>query len=294
MHRGTQSRHADKTNMVRPALALFAGLALWLPLQFQSRIDVVAIYPSVRDGNNRLVTNLTKEDFQGQVDGKAVQLTTFSVESVPLSIVLLLDMSGSMTPVFLQIRESARHFVRGLSQRDRMRIGTFGVEVSLSPLMTSDQSILDRILSEELWPDGSTPMWRALEAGLKSLAAEPPRRVIVILTDGEAFNDDRKDAVESLTERTETTVYAIGLPGSGLAGPVRSLARESGGGHLVLRADEQLRTAFETLLQELRAQYVVGFTPPTLDGRTHSLRVRTRSNGLTVRAPSRIFLGDRR
>lgn len=279
--------------MGRFVVALFAGLAVWQAPQFQSRVDTVAIYPSVRDENNRLVTTLTKDDFLIQVDGKPVDVTTFSVEAVPLNIVLLLDMSSSMTRLFLQIRESGRTFVRSLGRHDRMRIGTFGAEVSLSPLMTGDQEVLDRVLSEELWPDGGTPMWEALEKALRSLAPEPARRVIVILTDGLA-QDGRKATVETLTERTETMVYAIGLPGSGLAGTVRDLAKTSGGGHFVLRADERLQDAFEALMQELRAQYVVGFTAPSLDGRTHLLRVRTRTDGLNVRAPSRIFLGDRR
>ena len=279
--------------MGRFVVALFAGLAFWQAPQFQSRVDTVAIYPSVRDENNRLVTTLTKDDFLIELDGKAVEVTTFSVEAVPLNIVLLLDMSSSMTPLFLQIREAGRNFVRSLGRHDRMRIGTFGAEVSLSPLMTGDHEVLDRILSEELWPDGGTPMWQALEQALQSLTPEPARRVVVILTDGLA-QDRRQGEVEALTERSETMVYGIGLPGSGLAGPVRDLARDSGGGHFVLRADERLQDAFEALMQELRAQYVVGFTAPVLDGRTHSLRARTRNNHLNVRAPSRVFLGDRR
>ena len=281
--------------MLRLALVAIVGAAIWQAPQFQSRVDTVAIFPSVRDGNNRLVTSLTKEDFQVQVDGRTVEVTTFSIEALPLRIVLLLDMSSSMTSQFLMIRESGRRFVGSLGPRDRMRIGTFGgAEIALSPLMTGDAAVLNRILSEELWPGGSTPMWRALENGLRALAPEPPRRVLVILTDGEDFSDELRSSVEKLTEQTETMIYAIGLPGSGLAGPVRDLATESGGGHFVLRSGDRLQDAFDALAQALRAQYVLGFAPPVLDGRTHGLRVRVRNGNLKVTAPSRIFLGERR
>ena len=282
--------------MLRLILVAALGVAVWQAPQFQSRVDTVAIFPSVRDGSDRLVTNLTKEDFEVQVDGRAVDVTTFSIEALPLSIVLLLDMSSSMTPQFLMIRESGRRFVGSLGPRDRMRIGTFGgAEVALSPLMTGDRDVLNRILSEELWPGGSTPMWRALESGLRAVASEPQRRVIVILTDGEDFGgSDLRSSVEKLAERTETMIYAVGLPGSGLAGPVRELAAESGGGQFVLRADERLQDAFDALAQALRAQYVLGFAPPVLDGRTHSLKVRLHKRNLKVTAPTRIFLGERR
>jgi VWFA-related protein len=278
---------------MKTALVLVAALALQQPA-FRSRTDTVAVYPSVRDATNRLVTSLTKDDFVIEVDGKPVEVTSFAVQAVPVSAVLLLDLSTSMTSRFLLIRQSARHFVTGLGPNDRVRVGTFGMgEVALSPYLTNDRALLNRVLDEELWPGGTTPLWRALHAGVESIASEPDRRVIVVLSDG-LDRSPGLGPLEDAVERTQTMVYAVGMPGKPMTSELEKLAVASGGGRLHLAATDDLQEAFEALLLELRSQYVVGFAAPALDGRTHRLRVQARSRELRVQAPSRIFLGERK
>jgi Ca-activated chloride channel family protein len=265
---------------VKTAVVLFAGvLALQLP-GFRSRTDTVAVYPSVRDASNRLVSGLTKEDFVVEVDGKPVEVTSFGVQALPISAVLLLDMSTSVTSSFLVIRQSARHFVTALGPNDRVRIGTFGMgEVALSPHLTNDRALLNRVIDEELWPGGSTPLWRAVHAAIESIVTEPDRRVVVTLSDG-LDNSPGRGPAEDAAERTRTML--------------EDLAIASGGGRIRLAEGEDPQKAFDTLLVELRSQYVVGFTPPVLDGRTHRLRVQARHRDWRVQAPTRIFLGERK
>ena len=90
----------------------------------------------------------------------------------------MLDMSNSMFEQFGQVREAALHFVNLLGPADRARIGSFGDEVALSPHLTGDTRVLARVLEEELWPGGPTPLWSALHAAMGSLASEPGRKVI--------------------------------------------------------------------------------------------------------------------
>jgi hypothetical protein len=95
-------------------------------------------------------------------------------------------MSGSVMRRLLRLRDSSLQFIKALTPVDRARIGTFGAEIFISPLLTNDQKVLERVLREELWPGGMTPLWGALGAALDSLANEPGRRVVLIFTDGAA------------------------------------------------------------------------------------------------------------
>lgn len=138
---------------------------------FRAGVETVAVYATVQDADGRLVPNLTREDFEIRDNGQPAEITTFSSDPVPITVVLLLDMSGSMGREFLNVRRATGHFFSTLLSDDRVRLGTFGLEIALSPLLTGDRDVLDRILDEEVWPDGPTPLWAAMRDGMRSLAA---------------------------------------------------------------------------------------------------------------------------
>jgi Ca-activated chloride channel family protein len=257
---------------------------------FRAANETVAVYATVQDADGRLVSNLTQADFEIRDEGRPVEITTFSSEIVPITVALLLDMSGSMSDEFLLVRRSTEHFFSTLLPVDRVRLGTFGVEVSLSPHLTGDRAILDRVLAEEVWPGGGTPLWTAIERGITSLASEPGRRVILTLTDGAdscGFGGgvcaSRRD-VERAALQYHFMLYAIGMPGSELDDGIRSLSERTCGGHFDLAEDDDLPAAFSRVAEELHRQYTLGFTPAKLDGRTHRLEVRMTRPGLTARA----------
>jgi hypothetical protein len=65
---------------------------------------------------------------------------------------------------------------------------------------------------------------------------------------------------------------------------LREVALDSGGGYFELKAADELGQTFTRIADELHRQYLLGFTPAVLDGRTHTLQVRVRGADLTVRA----------
>jgi Ca-activated chloride channel homolog len=264
---------------------------------FRSGVQTVPVYATVRDGDGRLVGNLAKADFQILDNGKPVVITNFSNEIVPITVALLLDMSASMTKDYTRVRDAAMHLVDGLFPADRVRIGTFGTEVSLSPLLTNDKAALRRILQEELWLGGHTPLWRAVRQAMASLSAEPGRRVILLLTDG---GDDCEPTRWSpnvtgvpCSSEAETRqaaieagflVYAIGLEGTGLDKGIVRIADETGGGHFKLEQNANLSATFEAVADELHHQYLLGFTPAVLDGTVHRLEVHMTRPALMAQA----------
>lgn len=252
-------------------------------------VQTVAVYATVSDREGRLVPDLTQADFQVFDNGRPVRIDAFSAGNQPITVAVMLDMSNSMQGRFLRVRESTRRFIDALSPQDRARIGSFGYEVAISPILTGDKRILSRVIDEELWPGGGTPLWNAVDAAMTSLSGEPGRRVVLVLTDGgdtgslPGLHADQGQ-VERRARDEGSIVYALGLQGNLLEGGIIKLAALSGGGHFDLNNDEDLTSTFARVTAELRHQYALGFTPTTFDRKTHKLDVRLTRPGLTARA----------
>ena len=288
--RGQTCKKQDLTLGITLGIAAALGaLLLATPqAQFRSSVSSVAVYATVADSSGRLVTDLTRDDFVIRDNGRPVEISLFSNDPQPITVALMLDMSGSMVSRFTRVRSSTTEFIEAMQPTDRAQIGTFGDEVSVSPLLTSDRAILTRVLREELWPGGATPLWNALDAGMTALARETGRRVVLTLTDGGdscvfrrclSFDDVRKRAV-----REGFMIYAIGMERPGLATEIVELSEETGGGHYEIKAEDDLASTFVQIANELRRQYLLGFAPLEFDGKLHKLEVGLKRDGLTVRA----------
>jgi Ca-activated chloride channel family protein len=256
---------------------------------FRSAVQTVVLYATVRGDDGRLVPDLTRDDFEVRDEGQPVDVTVFSNDPQPITVVLLLDMSGSMVRHFMRVRDATQHFIDALHDDDRARIGTFGAEVALSPWLTGDKRILHRVVREELWPGGGTPMWSAIHAGMESLDGESGRRVVLTLTDGmsgRGLPGFRGSAgrVRDKAEDEGFMVYAIGIEGSPLDSAITTLADHTGGGHFRLEAGADLASTFLRVVDELRHQYVLGFTPPRADGKRHDVEVTVKKPGMRARA----------
>jgi VWFA-related protein len=265
---------------------------------FRAGIGTVVVYATVQDDQGRLVPGLSRDAFALMDDGAPVELSVFSNEPQALTALLLLDMSASIAGEFNRVRGAARHVVDQLQPGDRLRIGTFGTEVALSPWLTGDKDRLRRVLDQELWPGGDTPLYAALNAGLDSLAEERGRRVILTISDGVDSSADRgRDDLRRQVERRALDdgfmVYAIGLEGPGLDGALVRLADRTGGGRFQLTRNADLASTMARVVDELRHQYMLGFVPRVLDGRAHRLEVRLREPRLKVRARQSYVPGAR-
>jgi hypothetical protein len=197
--------------------------------------------------------------------------------------------------------EAARLFIANLAPGDRLSLGTLGREVAVSPWLTGSKDLLDRVLSEEVWPSGGgTPLWRAARVGMDALARETGRRVIVTMTDGSDSGHEynctplestplapsgpcvtRADvARRALTD--EFMFYAIGIE-RGLDPGLLRIVDETGGGAIRLRRGDDLAAALARVAEELHHQYLLGIAPAALDGRTRRIEVRMRQTGLVAR-----------
>ena len=308
----------SNTPSVAVCLAVAAGLTLSATQQptFKSGARTVAVYATVTHDDGRLVTDLTKNDFEIYDNGKLQPITLFASEIQPITLVMMLDRSGSMRANFGLVEQAAETFVRRLLPEDKVRIGSFSERIQIDPEdFTSDYEKLIGIVRSQLQPAGPTPLWNAVDEAMDALRQQEGRRVVLVFTDGvdeprnfRGENVSQKDA-QKRAQAEDVMVYAVGLeslvpyggrraplPGRGGLGMeprmilqkpdegLGKIAAETGGGYFELTKAEDLRSAFTRVADELHRQYALAFEPPKLDGKSHKLEVRVKQRGMTARA----------
>jgi len=118
------------------------------------------------------------------------------------------------------------------------------------------------------------------------------RRVVLVFTDGmdEYSKTTKLGTVIDRARAEEVMVYAIGLESvvnrqrTSPDGGLRKIADETGGGYFELTKATDLASTFTRVAQELHSQYVLGFSPPVLDGKVHKLTLKMKQPGMTARA----------
>jgi Ca-activated chloride channel family protein len=277
------------------ALAVCAvfGLVVTTPAQvFRSTTQTVAIYATVVDSDNHLATDLEQKDFEVYDNGVLKPLTLFKSDIQPITVVVMLDTSGSMTMDIDLLKTAAERFVLRLLPEDRARIGSFNDKIIISPRFISNRDDLVRIIHDDIQFGNPTYLWDAIDASMSALASEPGRRVVLVFTDGEDDRSQRTDygKVQTRAVAEDFMIYAIGRQTrilNQLTKPDRKLAplaSSTGGGYYELKAGSDLNSTFTRGADELHRQYVLGFSAENLDGTMHKLDVRVKVPGTTVRA----------
>jgi VWFA-related protein len=282
--------------MLAAALVVLVGTSLLAGPERQGQVfraasRTVAVYATVTDGTGRLVPDLEQKHFEIYDNGKLQPMTIFKSDVQPITVVTMLDTSGSMTLNLELLKLAAERFVLRLLPEDRARIGSFSDKILLSPQFISDRDELVRILRTEIQYGNPTFLWDAVDRSLDALTPETGRRVVLVFTDGDDTGSKRdfKD-VRTRAVNEDFMVYSIGLQ-SNIMGQttrpdrrLRELSEQTGGGYFELTRTADLNTTFTRVADELHRQYVIGFDPEKLDGLLHKLEVRVKVPGMNVRA----------
>jgi Ca-activated chloride channel family protein len=283
-----------KWGIIAALLATGAAGAAQEP-QFRSNTGaVVSIFATVTDRDNRLVTDLTREDFEVLDNDQSQVLTVFENQAQPITVVLMLDTSASMTLNLKLLKEAAEQFLLRLMPGDKAKVGAFNDKIELSGHFTADR---DELIAELRGLDfgNGTRLHDGAAMSLDELVGIEGRRVLVILSDGE--DTSSRTGFRTVMDRArneEVMIYAIGLSSeyfdgermvrSRPDGSLRRLADETGGGYFELKKTSELASTFTRVAQELHSQYVLGFVASRLDNRLHKLTVRLKQPGMTARA----------
>jgi Ca-activated chloride channel homolog len=301
--------------MAAAASAMLSARAQQPP--FRSGARTVAVYATVTEKNGRLVPDLARDVFEIRDNGKPQPITVFSNDVQPISVVMMLDRSGSMRGNVGLVERAAAEFVRRLAPGDTARIGSFAERIDIQPAtFTSDANTLLAILQSDRPVAGPTPLWNALDEAIAAVRGRDGRKVVLVFSDGgDAPSNLRLDNhsimdVMRNAQRDDVMVYAIGLQTTLLRGPggrggigsltgamtsvrpdpgLARVADDTGGGYFELTRADDLAATFAGVADELHHQYALGFEPPTLDDKMHKLDVRVNQRGLKVRARTEYF-----
>ncbi len=259
------------------------------------KTQTVPLYVTVTDAEKRLVPDLTKEDFEVYDNAKLQTLTNFDNQPTPITVVVMLDTSGSMTLALDLVKDGAEAFLMRMLPIDKGMVGAFNDKIEFHPAtFTDNRDQLARAL-KDLDFGYPTRLYDAIDQSIDQLNGADGRKTVLVFTDGD--DNSSKKGSGAVTDRArleEVMVYSIGLENEYFNGQqrvrsspdrnLRKLSEETGGGFFLLKKKDELGPTFTRVAQELHSQYVLGFSPEVLDGKVHKLEVRLKRPGLIPRA----------
>jgi Ca-activated chloride channel family protein len=272
---------------------------------FKSGVEVVTVTAAVRDGKGRVVRNLAKSDFLVVDSGLSRPIQDFYFGESPVSLAILLDISGSMGVGgnMDRARDAVRTVLLHLQSRgDEAALYTFDSKLQEVVPFTTE---LDRIRALSLAgrPWGKTSLYDAIAATAKSAADRENRhRAVLVITDGVDTGSRMKaPEVSGIASSIDVPVYLLTVvnpldhPGGDLSvvdaagehtevGTLSDLARWTGGDMRICSMPQHIVAAVDDLFAELRYQYLITFEPGLAPG-WHPLEIRVvRKKDLVVHA----------
>lgn len=285
---------------------------------FSAGVKVVNLFATVRDKQGAVVRDLDKDDFLLQEDRRLQTIKYFSRESdLPLTLGLLVDVSGSQRRLIPQERSASFQFFDQVLREDldHAFVIHFQGQVELLQDLTPSRDDLERALRLLEFPQeqpsfgggrggmrgGGTALYDAvLLASDDLMKKQTGRKALVILTDGvdTASMVSLEQGVEA-AQRADTLVYSVlfedpdayggGFGRFGGFGPdgrgaLEEISRQTGGRLLSVSKKRTLEQVFESIEEELRSMYSLGYTPDRESEKSayRKIRLTTRDKGMVV------------
>jgi len=283
-----------------------------LPQQqtFRSAVDVVTIQASVRDSRGRVLSGLTTTDFEVRDNGLLKPILSLrSDRQSPLSLAILVDMSGSMR-IGAKIAMARQAYDSVLSQlrqgQDEVALFTFDSTLHERQDFTRDLPTLKDGMSD-FEAFGTTSLYDATAAAAQRLAARSGgHKAILVLTDGiDTSSAMSATDVSGLASSIDCPVFVVATvptldqrlmmeasarSTSSNAVDLRDLAEWTGGQFLFASTLVETAVAASSLIDGLRQQYVIAIEAAS--GREwRRLDVRVKRPTAVVKARSGYFAG---
>lgn len=284
------ARRPDSTILIALALVSLPLLARVdsAPRQFTSGVNVVEVYAAVTDADGKPVTGLRREDFTVLEDGQPQSVSAFAAGDFPLSVAVALDRSFSMGAKQLPAAVSAARTLLGeLRPQDQSMVVAIGSEIEVIAPLSTDRPAQQRALSA-LQPWGTTGLHDAIVESVEAIQAAKGRRALVLLSDGsDRYSKASASTALDRARRSDVMIYPVAF-GRNRPPLFAELAALTGGRSFQPRDPAQLNSTMRAIADELRHQYLLGYTParPIVSGgeQWRTINVRVDRPGITVRA----------
>ncbi|MBN1573610.1 MAG: VWA domain-containing protein [Deltaproteobacteria bacterium] len=229
----------------------------------------ITAYLSITDPDDRPINLIDIKDLTVTEEEKPVgDLKIIEADPVtdPLSVVLAIDISGSMAGKPLEkAKNAAEAFVNLLEVGDKAAIVTFDQDVYQDMPLTDDKTALVNTI-RGLKYKGDTALYQAIIDSADVLKDAPDgRRIVIILTDGrndKANSTSTKEDSVSAAGVGRAVVITVGLGNEINADVLKYIAEETGGRFFFAPKPEDLKEIYELISDQIHAQYRLSFTSP--------------------------------
>jgi Ca-activated chloride channel family protein len=263
-------------------------------------VELVNVSATVIDESGRYVEDLTAKDFQVFENGREQKVAFFSHDStVPVSVGVLIDISGSLQDKLRQGLQTVRAIAATLSPADEMFVMTFNTRINIKQRFTSDPDEIQRSLVD-VKTKGETAVYDAITAGLREMqTAKHQKRILLLVTDGfDTGSKTNAAQAEELLKRSDVLLYALGIDDDDLHPPhgrskyhiydyMLGKLTNAGAGRLIrlyTGRNYDLRKLSELILGELHQEYTMSYYPAAGGDSTNwrNIEVRVAKPGVHV------------
>jgi len=275
-----------------PIVALIAAQVASGPqMTFRSGVEVVALDVSVTRGGVP-VAGLTARDFALTDNGTAQEVQSVTLERLPLSVTMVLDTSQSVAGERLQhLVQAGDGLTAALHADDRAALVTFSHAVDLRVPMTGDMASIRGAL-HVMAGTGATSLRDAVHLALQLQPRDQTRPLVLVFTDGhDTASWLTEDAAIDSARRAGVVIHAVRLESDAFLDKLTQIA---GGRSWSATSDRQLEELFTRALDEMRARYLLTYTPRGVrQPGWHDLKVRLKSGSADITARRGYFVADR-
>jgi VWFA-related protein len=255
------------------------------------------------------VRDLKKSDFELYVDSVKQEISYFSQDELPLSVLLLLDVSNSVVPIIEEISESARNALEKLKSEDEVAVMAFALRAKLTQGFTKDRQLVSDKIVEASRTDSigrGTFFNDALRAAATEMnnASNPvSRRVIIVVTDNVSsqFGTDKHLTVDLL--EAGIVVYGL-IVRAGIAKVMNVLTvgalhgvdpySEATGGEVMGAKKKEVDARLTEVIGHLRARYSLGFKPANTTEDAVLRRIKLQIPAATLKQRGKLIVRTRK
>jgi len=274
---------------------LSAILAAQTTPTFRANVALVrADAEVVEDG--RTLNGFTRDDFRLLDEGKPQPIVQFSSGELPLDLILLFDISGSMRPLVSTVAAASRQALQELRRGDRVCVRVFSIRSREIAPFSDDLEAVRKTIEEDVMHqkfNGGTAIQNAVDAAAHRFLSEPKgerRRAVLIITDNMGIHTrSERSVVRNFWEadallsglivsrkhtRAAKTVLAVTNPAFFLmmtAGGMKGIAEKTGGDAM---SATDPGAAFQESMRRIRSRYSLYYAQPdATPGTMRTIRV---------------------
>lgn len=239
----------------------------------------VTIYASATYAGNPM-DGLAKSDFRIREDDIDQPIISVSARREPISVCLLLDVSGSMKGSLPAAQEAAAAFVRSLAPNDRVSVMTFHKRIDTLYPLGNDFKEAERVI-RQTQPLGDTALYDGILQAINSFENISGRRAVVVLSDGVDDNGygsqlSQNDVDISIVKALASSIpiYTIGLGSNIDEGVLRAVSGSTGANYISSPTAAQLLSLYEELGKQLAGQYAIRYRSTSIaDGSVRGIKL---------------------